>query len=167
MKAKTKTKTQLKEKADKLFSIYIRKLWANDEGKAQCYTCLKIDHWKKLQNGHYHSRRHSSTRYDEDNCRVQCLTDDSNILLLDGNYKAINNISVGDKLNAFNEHSFESERATVLNVESFIPATLYEVELENGDKFYATSDHKVVANGGWVSIEKMLHGCVEWCILDM
>ena len=28
---------------------------------------------KKIQNGHYMSRRYMSTRFDEDNCRPQCV----------------------------------------------------------------------------------------------
>ena len=39
---------------------------------ATCFTCGKQDHWKKLQNGHFQSRRHYSTRWDEMNCQVQC-----------------------------------------------------------------------------------------------
>ena len=56
---------------DTVFSIYIRqKESVNDI--ATCFTCGKQDHWKKLQNGHFQSRKHYSTRWDETNCQVQC-----------------------------------------------------------------------------------------------
>ena len=36
-----------------------------------CYLWQK-DHWKKLQCGHFQSRKNYSTRWDEENCQVQC-----------------------------------------------------------------------------------------------
>ena len=56
---------------DIIFSIYIRRKDAIND-IAQCVTCGKKDHWSKLQNGHWASRRHYSTRWDEKNCNVQC-----------------------------------------------------------------------------------------------
>ena len=56
---------------DTVFSQYIRRKDAIDE-IAECVTCGKKDHWSKLQNGHWASRRHYSTRWDERNCNVQC-----------------------------------------------------------------------------------------------
>lgn len=69
--AKKLTRSKLVKKLDALFSQYIRKKNAVDE-IARCFTCGKTDHWKKLQNGHFQSRRHYSTRWDEINCQVQC-----------------------------------------------------------------------------------------------
>lgn len=69
--AKKVTKTALVKKLDAVFSIYIRRRYAvNDISK--CVTCGKEDHWKSLQCGHFMSRKHMSTRWDEDNCQVQC-----------------------------------------------------------------------------------------------
>jgi len=56
---------------DTVFSIYIRRKDAVND-IAQCVTCGKKEHWSKLQNGHWASRRHYSTRWDEKNCNVQC-----------------------------------------------------------------------------------------------
>jgi hypothetical protein len=39
---------------------------------AKCVTCGKEDNWKSLQCGHFMSRKHLSTRWNEDNCQVQC-----------------------------------------------------------------------------------------------
>jgi hypothetical protein len=68
---KKPTRKSLVEKLDKIFSIYIRRKDAIND-IATCVTCNKKDHWTKLQNGHFMSRRHYNTRWDEDNCHVQC-----------------------------------------------------------------------------------------------
>ena len=65
------SRSKIVKKLDTVFSIYIRqKESVNDI--ATCFTCGKQDHWKKLQNGHFQSRKHYSTRWDEINCQVQC-----------------------------------------------------------------------------------------------
>ena len=64
-------RSTLVKNLDALFSQYIRRKDAIDE-IATCVTCGKKDHWKKLQNGHFMSRRHYSTRWDENNVGVQC-----------------------------------------------------------------------------------------------
>ena len=69
--AKRTQRKKLVDKLDKVFSIYIRRRFANND-IAQCFTCGKQDHWKKLQNGHFQSRKHYSTRWHERNCQVQC-----------------------------------------------------------------------------------------------
>lgn len=61
----------LVKKLDAIFSEYIRRRYAKNE-IATCVTCGKKDHWKKLQAGHFMSRKHYSTRWDEDNVEVQC-----------------------------------------------------------------------------------------------
>lgn len=72
MQKKVKRSTLIK-KLDAVFSIYIRRKDAVND-IAQCVTCGKKDHWSKLQNGHWASRRHYSTRWDEKNCHVQCMS---------------------------------------------------------------------------------------------
>ena len=69
--AKKITRSKLVKQLDSVFSQYIRKKDAVDN-IATCFTCGKKDHWKKLQNGHFQSRRHYATRWDEINCQVQC-----------------------------------------------------------------------------------------------
>tara|TARA_R110000744_G_C19340372_1_gene559399 strand:+ start:1192 stop:1581 length:390 start_codon:yes stop_codon:yes gene_type:complete len=69
--AKKITRTKLVKKLDSIFSKYIRQVNSINE-IATCFTCGKKDHWKKLQNGHFQSRRHYSTRWNELNCQVQC-----------------------------------------------------------------------------------------------
>ena len=69
--AKKLTRSKLVKKLDAVFSQYIRQSNSVNE-IATCFTCGKEDHWKKLQNGHFQSRRHYSTRWNETNCQVQC-----------------------------------------------------------------------------------------------
>ena len=70
-----KTVSKLKKELDKIFSVYIRLREANEYGMCQCITCGKVGHYKKdgMQNGHFQSRKHLSTRFDEENCQVQCV----------------------------------------------------------------------------------------------
>ncbi len=59
--------SQLKKKADALFSAFIRQ---RDGGK--CITCGKFDEWKYMQAGHYISRDITELRYDPRNVNCQC-----------------------------------------------------------------------------------------------
>src|SRR3990167_754356 len=63
-KSKIITITKLKHKADTVFSIWIR------NRDKECFTCGSR---QNLQCGHYVSRSHNSTRYDEENCHAQCI----------------------------------------------------------------------------------------------
>ena len=69
---KKPSRKTLVNKADKVFSEYIRRRYADDNGVTECFTCGKKDHWKKLQCGHFQSRKHYATRWNEENCQVQC-----------------------------------------------------------------------------------------------
>lgn len=60
-----KTQAQLKKELDKIFSLYIRKIYP-----AKCYTCGKTD--TALQCGHFVLRQYLATRWHENNCRPQC-----------------------------------------------------------------------------------------------
>lgn len=68
---KKPTRKSLVTKLDTVFSQYIRRKDAISD-IAICVTCGKKDHWKKLQCGHFMSRRHYSTRWDINNVGVQC-----------------------------------------------------------------------------------------------
>jgi hypothetical protein len=70
MKSKPKRSTLVKN-LDIVFSQYIRRKDAVNE-IATCVTCGKKDHYKKLQCGHFMSRRHYSTRWEINNVGIQC-----------------------------------------------------------------------------------------------
>jgi len=59
-------------KLDRVFSICVRKGSADAAGIAECYTCGKRAPWRKLQAGHFQSRRYQATRWTHSNCKPQC-----------------------------------------------------------------------------------------------
>ena len=71
---KKKSISKLKKELDKWFSLFIRLRFATKEGLCQCVTCGKVGHYKSgMQCGHFQSRRHLNTRFNEENCQVQCI----------------------------------------------------------------------------------------------
>lgn len=74
-KTKTKTQAQLKKELDKIFSLWVRQSWANNDGMVSCYTCGKVAHWKQMHAGHFIPRHYLITRWDENNVRPQCVGD--------------------------------------------------------------------------------------------
>ena len=67
-----KTLSKLKKELDKWFSLYIRLRYASVDGITKCFTCDKIAHYKKMHAGHFMSRKHHATRWNEENVQVQC-----------------------------------------------------------------------------------------------
>ena len=74
MTKKKLTRSKLVKKLDAVFSQYIRLSASDKDGNCTCVTCGKVAHWKGegQQSGHFQSRRHYATRWDEDNVKVQC-----------------------------------------------------------------------------------------------
>lgn len=68
------TRSKLVKKLDNIFSQYIR-LSNSKNGNCTCVTCGKVGHWKNggIQAGHFMSRKHYSTRWDERNVKPQCV----------------------------------------------------------------------------------------------
>jgi len=71
--AKTTT-SKLKAKLDKLFSEYIRKRDSDHRGICKCISCGKEApaFGGSIHAGHFMSRRHLATRWDEKNVNGQC-----------------------------------------------------------------------------------------------
>ncbi len=165
--AKKPDKRKLKKKAWSLLSKIKRLEEANDNGIVECYTCEKRDHWKTMQAGHLLDGRNNAILFEEIGIHPQCLTKDSNLKMFNGLSKSIKNVVVGDRLWGFNDVSFELSFCYVLSKRSFVPDVLYEVELNDGKKFYATGDHEVVANNKWVKIKDMLHNVSAYDIMEL
>lgn len=70
--AQKKSISQLKKLADRSFSLAVR-LRDSSNGYGVCITCSKPIHYKQAHAGHFQSRRHSATRYDEENVNLQCV----------------------------------------------------------------------------------------------
>lgn len=66
------TRTALKRKVDKWFSQYIRLRDTDDTGYGRCITCRKTIFWKHGDAGHFRTRGHLTTRWDERNVNLQC-----------------------------------------------------------------------------------------------
>ena len=68
------TRSKLVKKLDNIFSQYIR-LSNSKNGNCTCVTCGKVGDWKNggIQAGHFMSRKHYSTRWDERNVKPQCV----------------------------------------------------------------------------------------------
>lgn len=66
------SESTLKDKLDRVFSVYIRLRDANNDGYIRCISCGKIVHWKESDCGHFVNRSHMGTRFSERNCNAQC-----------------------------------------------------------------------------------------------
>ena len=71
-KKRQTSQATLVKKLDKVFSQYIRLRDAFPNGTFRCISCGKIKPFDQSDCGHYHSRRHMSTRFDEENCNSEC-----------------------------------------------------------------------------------------------
>ena len=69
---KEKRKPDLVKKLDKVFSQYIRLRDVMPSGFFKCVSCGKIKPFADADCGHYHSRTHMATRFEEDNCHCEC-----------------------------------------------------------------------------------------------
>ncbi|WP_294504148.1 recombination protein NinG [uncultured Bacteroides sp.] len=69
-----KKKPDLKAKLDEVFSLYIRLRDSKIFGYRafRCISCGKIKPFSEADCGHYFSRSHLSTRFDELNCWAEC-----------------------------------------------------------------------------------------------
>lgn len=60
------------------FQKMVRYESANDQGIIKCVSCPATGHWKNTDNrfdaGHFFSRRHANTKFNEMNCWPQCVT---------------------------------------------------------------------------------------------
>lgn len=69
---KSANRSLAKKKADRVFSLFIRRRDADHKGTVTCVTCGEVGHYKDMDAGHFISRDKIPTRYDEQNVHVQC-----------------------------------------------------------------------------------------------
>ena len=83
------TRKKLVDKADKLFSIYIRVHYADDDGYCRCYTCWTKLKWndRNMNCWHFISRKCNNLRRDLNNARPQCFRPCNN--KLQGNWEPV------------------------------------------------------------------------------
>ena len=64
----------LRNKLDRVFSLWIRQRHADEGGTVECVTCGKLMFWKDSHCGHFVKRGHMATRWHEQNCDTQCVS---------------------------------------------------------------------------------------------
>jgi hypothetical protein len=70
---KKSPKAKLKDEADRVFSIWIRRRdYDKMNCRAICISCGLPKSWNEIQNGHYWGRNLTALRFDEQNCNAQC-----------------------------------------------------------------------------------------------
>lgn len=69
---KIQRKVNYVARLDKVFSEYIRLRDTFPNGMFRCISCGKFKPYSQADCGHYHSRTHMNTRFDEDNCNAEC-----------------------------------------------------------------------------------------------
>lgn len=62
----------LDRKLWRIFSEYIRRRDADQDGICRCITCRKPKPWKEMDAGHFVNRARKSTKFDERNVHAQC-----------------------------------------------------------------------------------------------
>lgn len=67
-----KSESELIQVLDTWFSRYIRLRDTMPNGFCRCISCGKIKHIEDIDCGHYFSRRHLATRFDERNANGEC-----------------------------------------------------------------------------------------------
>ena len=60
------------DQLDRIFSLYIRLRDAMYGGYTRCISCGRVLEFDKFDAGHFHSRTHKATRWDEDNVHSEC-----------------------------------------------------------------------------------------------
>jgi 5-methylcytosine-specific restriction endonuclease McrA len=88
------SRKNLIKRLDTVFSKYIRLRDADTEGYCRCSTCGEVHHWTKIQAGHFISRKHYATRWNEENVHAQCVA--CNVFRYGEQYKF--SLYLGDKL---------------------------------------------------------------------
>lgn len=69
---KVQKKVNYVDKLDRVFSQYIRLRDTMPNGYFKCISCGKIKPYEQADCGHYHSRRHMSTRFEPLNAHAEC-----------------------------------------------------------------------------------------------
>lgn len=65
-------RSSLEQSLDAVFSQYVRRRWADAQGRVKCFTCAHRGFVHSMDCGHWQKRRHRGTRWNLDNGRPQC-----------------------------------------------------------------------------------------------
>jgi intein/homing endonuclease len=86
----------------------------------------------------------------------QCLDPNTDVLLVDGNRKAIKDIKIGDKVITFNPKTMETSNTKVIH--QYVRPNendIYKITTISGREIIATGNHNFMTSDGWCPVEKM------------
>lgn len=130
-KPTSKTKPNLVKKLDRVFALYIRLRDVMPNGYVRCISCGQIKKFEDVDCGHFHSRTHMATRFNEDNCHAEC--------------KYCNRFSA-DHLIAYQRNLTQKigqQKFDVLNVKAHSTCHFLNSELEEMIEHYRTEVRKL------------------------
>lgn len=128
MKTKANSVSELKKKADKVFSIWIRNRDSVD-GYAVCFTCGVPKPISQMQAGHFVSRRVNLLRYDEKNVHAQCYS--CNVMKHGDLYtyaKKLDEYYGQGTADSLHDQRFTTHKFTVAELQQIIERYSYEAE---------------------------------------
>lgn len=126
----------LVDRLDTVFSRYIRLRDAMPSGMFRCISCGKIKPIEQADCGHFHSRTHMSTRFDEDNCHAEC--------------RYCNRFSA-DHIIGYRENLIKKigeQRFTLLDIKAHETKKWSHFELEQLAKYYRALAYKLQKEKG-------------------
>lgn len=112
------------DRLDTAFSKYIRLRDAMPSGVFRCISCGQIKPLEQADCGHYYSRTHMGTRFDEDNCHAECR--------FCNRFKADHMIGYRENL----EKKIGSQRLALLSVKAHGTHKFAHFEIEQLIKYY-------------------------------
>jgi len=154
----------------------------NDEGVIEYLDCNEINHSMIAMNYHqlYKTPKGNTMPIHYTNCEIhpslmngvlgvnipfsdhnqsprncyQCLNENEKVLLSNGDFKLIKNISIGDKVICFNPLTMQISTSSVINHYNRITNKIvYNIKLISGRTISATYDHKFITNQGWIEVK--------------
>ena len=72
-KVRVPTYASLKNRLDRVFSVWTRRRFADQSGMVRCVSCGATKHWKQIQAGHFQKRHYLGTRWHPENVAPQCV----------------------------------------------------------------------------------------------
>lgn len=133
---KARKPVNLVKKLDRVFSAYIRLRDVMPNGCFRCISCGQIKRFEQGDCGHYHSRVHMSTRWNPDNCHMEC--------------KSCNRIS-SDHLIGYRRHLVEKiglDRVNRLEVLAHSPKHWADFELKERIDYFTREVKRLSAEKG-------------------
>lgn len=74
-KVKKTDRQKLIARLDEVFSLFVRLRDSDKNGMVKCITCGAIDHYTKVDAGHFVTRENMGCRWEEENVNGQCQHD--------------------------------------------------------------------------------------------